>query len=125
MKKLYRFRWNADRGGSLTGIFVASPEAIEEAIGEVAYFGEVLGKHSCVRGVLDRGDISEVECSEGFAEEFARIVRSVGYNPLDYLYLPHPEDDPEGERDCPEDRMCETCWHGQHPGFAAQFKKPA
>ncbi|ADQ53308.1 hypothetical protein 65p300 [Aeromonas phage 65] len=50
MLKLYRFYWDAGRGGSVEGLFVEDSEVVEKYIGSDVYFGEILGKHSEVEG---------------------------------------------------------------------------
>ena len=85
---LFRFHWDCGRMGSLDGVFVATPAEVEAAMGKNLAFGEVLGKHSDIRGTLDPGDITLVEASPGFAAEFKRIFGGTGYNPLHYLECP-------------------------------------
>ena len=46
MMNLYKFYAYCGRMGSLHGLFISTPEKVEEAKGSILYFGEVLGKHS-------------------------------------------------------------------------------
>lgn len=87
MKYLYEFYWNHGRSGSLDGLFVATEEEVEKAIGQRVYFGEVLGKHSEVYGVLEREDIEKLSISsEAVGEVSKRLgVNWSGFNPLDYI----------------------------------------
>lgn len=97
MKKLYKFYWDCGRQGDVEGIFIADEKEIERAIGNEVYFGEILGKHSEIYGVLEDHDISELEVSETTIEELEKVLgRSiVGYNPLDYMEDFEEEDEDE------------------------------
>jgi hypothetical protein len=92
MNKLYRFNWDCGRQGSLTGTFVADEEDVRNAIGQHLYFGEVLGKHSDVEGVLESTDVQVLSDDQSFIDQFETLGCSSGYNPLNYL----PEDDDDG-----------------------------
>lgn len=71
-------------------MFVADEKDVEEAIGKEVNFGEKLGKHSEVYGVLEDEDICYI-FSEDEDKDFDRIVEKmesigwIGYNPLDFL----------------------------------------
>jgi hypothetical protein len=56
-------------------------------MGQEVYFGEILGKHSEVYGILEEGDIEEVKVSETTIKEMEEVLGSSisGYNPLNYL----------------------------------------
>ncbi len=90
MKKLYKFYWDCYRNGSLEGVFVAEESEVTDAMGSTAYFGEVLGKHSEVQGVLEEKDITLVtdnpEVIKVFEEHFQG---SIGWNPLCYIQCEH------------------------------------
>ena len=86
MKKLFRLNFDCGRMGNVTGVFVADPKDVADAIGKGIYFGEVLGKHSEVSGELDASEVEELNVTDGFVEEFHdRFPDGFGYNPLDYL----------------------------------------
>lgn len=87
MKHLYKFHWDRGRSGDLDGLFVASEKEIEDAIGKEVYFGEVLGKHSEVYGVLEDGDVEKLDISPESVTEVSKYLGSdwSGFNPLDYL----------------------------------------
>ena len=88
MKKLYSFFWDVRRMGSVEGLFIATDEEIMKGLGKDVYFGEILGKHSEVDGVLEEGDLTVMSESQDFIEELERVVggRTVsGYNPLNYI----------------------------------------
>lgn len=104
---LWRFCWDC-RGGEVEGIFRATKEEVEDAIGKKVYFGEILGKHSEVCGTIEEGEITlvadnpiEVQCA----------IES-GYNPLEYLSYKCPMcngDFEEYEYNISED-MCDYCY---------------
>lgn len=84
---LWKFHWDCGRSGDLEGLFVATEEEIEKAIGGYAQFGEVLGKHSDIYGTLDREDVEKIDVAP---EIIAQLIPHLGYdwsgfNPLDYI----------------------------------------
>lgn len=78
---LWRFYWDCGRQGDVEGVFKATKEEVDAAIGMKVYFGEILGKHSEVFGELEEGEITLESDNPLVAKE---AVES-GYNPLDYL----------------------------------------
>lgn len=86
-KKLYKFNFDCGRMGDLEGLFIADEEQAKQAIGQYAYFGEVLGKYSEIEGAIEEGDISIVDVSEATMIELFNIMGEnvSGYNPLDYI----------------------------------------
>jgi hypothetical protein len=86
-KYLWSFYWDYKRCGSLDGLFVATEEEVKEAIGQEAYFGEVLGKHSEVYGDLSEGDISKIDISPEAVAEVSKHLGTTwsGFNPLHYV----------------------------------------
>lgn len=87
-KYLWSFYFDCGRSGGLEGLFVATEEEVEYAIGKYASFGEALGKHSDVYGNIKEGDISKVDISpEAVAEVSAHLGNTwSGYNPLHYIH---------------------------------------
>lgn len=91
MKKLYRFSWYVGRHGNVNGLFVAEEEILEKAIGMNVYFGEILGKHSQIRGTLGREDLEVLSEDQEKIEWLMSLFGTVGcytisgYNPLKYL----------------------------------------
>lgn len=87
MKKLYEFCWDCGRQGSLQGLFIAEAERVEAVIGKRIEFGEVLGKHSDVSGILEASDLTvkseHPEVLRILSECFQDGTIS-GYNPLEY-----------------------------------------
>lgn len=107
MKNLYSFYWDCGRMGSLDGMFVASPEEVENAIGREAYFGEVLGKHSEISGTIEEDHITLVSDDQEKVKWLVEVTGGFptinGFNPLEYIedyvedeyddWLPEDEDD--------------------------------
>lgn len=77
---LWRFHWDCGRQGEVEGLFKATKEEVVAAIGKDVYFGEILGKHSEVYGVIEDGDIT-LESDDPLVVLGAK---ESGYNPLDY-----------------------------------------
>lgn len=85
-QKLFRFHWDCGRNGDLYGVFVATQTEVDAAIGQKAYFGEVLGKHSDIQGTIDPGEIEVLTDDADFIEKAIKYgIASSGYNPLQYL----------------------------------------
>lgn len=51
--KLYEFYSDCGQTGSLDNLFIATEEQVNALDGVFMYFGDVLGKHSDVRGVIN------------------------------------------------------------------------
>lgn len=78
---LWRFYWNCGRHGKVEGVFKATKEEVDAAIGCEVSFGEILGKNSEIDGIIEEGEItleSDNPLEVMAAEEF-------GYNPLEYI----------------------------------------
>lgn len=85
-KVLYKFRWDCGRMGSVGGVSVSTKEEIEKNIGKDVYFGEILGKHSEIYGVLEESDLNILTEDQDFIEKSILYGTSeTGYNPLDYI----------------------------------------
>lgn len=85
MLKVYRFEWDCGRQGNVEGVFVADDAEVAAAIGKEVGFGEILGKHSDVQGVLEENDLTVLSTDAAFCAAFQEHVGTAGYNPLDYL----------------------------------------
>lgn len=88
MKVLAKFYFDCGRNGDLSGLFIEEKENIDAAVGKTVCFGEVLGKHSDVAGVLEDGDITIISEDQDFIAACETIIGGTdlcGYNPLDYL----------------------------------------
>lgn len=80
-KCLWSFYWDCGRQGEVEGLFKATKEEVENAIGKEVYFGEILGKHSEIYGTIEEG---EIELVSDNPIEVINATES-GYNPLEYL----------------------------------------
>lgn len=96
MNNLYKFGWYCGRSEDVEGLFIATEDELNEAIGSNVYFGEILGKHSEVHGILENCDVTKLEVSEATVEDLLKVCGSSvsGYNPLKYL-----EESEEDEED--------------------------
>lgn len=81
-----KFSWDWGRVGEIEGLFVAPVEWVEKSIGCEANFGEAMGKHSDVRGVLSKEDFTLITSDPKVVEIFKEYNLSSGYNPLDYVF---------------------------------------
>jgi nucleosome binding factor SPN SPT16 subunit len=84
--KLFEWYLDCGRMGSIQGVFVASQDEVDEAVGKRFYLGEVLGKHSEVYGEFDANELSTYDVSDAFVEEFSETFpNGFGFNPFDYI----------------------------------------
>lgn len=82
-KILVKFFWEFDQLGEVKGIFVTTRAALENSYGRRASFGDILGEHSEVSGVLKESDFSIVTDDQDFIQKFEQYIgTSQGYNPL-------------------------------------------
>lgn len=87
-KKLYKFYWDCGRMGELEGLFLATAEEVENAVGKHIYFGECLGKHSEISDELYSNELEVISSNSMLIELLKKNFNSdtlCGYNPLDYL----------------------------------------
>lgn len=88
MKKVYSFCWDCGRVGTVEGVFVADDKEVERNIGKEVYFGEILGKHSEIYGILGAEDLSIKTGDQDFIDKLVEIFGGEtisGYNPLEYI----------------------------------------
>ena len=100
MNNLYSFYVDCGRQGSLDGLFIATQEEVDKAIGKEVYFGEVLGKHSDVQGTLEAHEITLVSTDQDKVEWLLGLLGTCvsGLNPLEYISQ-DDEDYDEGEEE--------------------------
>lgn len=86
-KYLWKFYWDCGRMGEVEGLFIATENEIQNAIGKNIYFGEILGKHSEVYGTLDENDLEKMNLDSVSIERVAELLGDnwSGYNPLEYI----------------------------------------
>lgn len=87
MNNLYSFYVDCGRQGSLDGLFIATQEEVDKAIGKEVYFGEVLGKHSDVQVTLEAHEITLVSSDQDKVEWLLGLLGTCvsGFNPLEYI----------------------------------------
>jgi len=84
-KSIYKYYEHFGRCGTLEGIFLATKEDVDNAIGKDVYLGEVLGKHSEVETTLDDKCILLVTSDPNIVDIFERFNMSTGINPIQIL----------------------------------------
>lgn len=82
---VWRFEWYLGRNGTVESEFVATRKEIEAVLGQSVYFGEILGKHSEVRGTLEASEFKMISDDVAFAQKFKELIGTTGYCPFDYL----------------------------------------
>lgn len=85
-KAVYKFHKDCGRMGELDGLLIASTEEVRvlcEA-GLDVYFGEVLGKHSEVTGVIKSNMFKLVSESHEVIEVIEKFDLQNGFDPFDY-----------------------------------------
>ena len=87
MRAIYRMHIDCGRQGELTGIFTALKEDVDRLIksGVSVEFGEVLGKHSDVRGRMTEEHFTLVTEDQNVVGMFEEYDFSSGYSPFDYV----------------------------------------
>lgn len=77
---LWSFYWDCEYG-ELCGLFKATREEVKSLTGKMAYFGEVLGKFTEVKGVIEETDILLI------SDDPLEVLLSFecGYNPMDHV----------------------------------------
>ena len=96
-KLLVRFYWNCGRGGNLDGLFIITEDELKSWYGREAYFGEVLGKHSEIDGILEEGDFTIKSDDQEFIVKIEELLGEhlSGFYPGDYIS--DTDDEPEEE----------------------------
>lgn len=99
MNNLYSFYVDCGRMGRLDGLFSATQEEVDKAIGKYMYFGEVLGKHSEVEGNLEAHEIKLISDDQEKVDWLLDLLgESVsGFNPL--AYIQDSDEDEEYDKD--------------------------
>lgn len=80
-KKLWELDWDYGRCGSVQGVFKATQEEMDNLIGKHLWFGEILGKHSEVQGVMKEEYITLI------SDDPLTVIDAEwsGYDPFDYV----------------------------------------
>lgn len=95
---LVKFEWDVGRMGIVEGLFATTQLALDISMGKEVYFGEILGKHSEICGVLEKDDFTIMSNNVELIQELLSIFGNTlsGYNPLDYI---EDEDEEDEEMD--------------------------
>ena len=80
MIKLWKFEWPSNYS-FIGGLFKATDEEVESLIGKRVSLGEADGKHSCVYGTVERGEIRLVSDNPVVVD----AVPNFGYDPMEYV----------------------------------------
>ena len=85
-KKLFSMDRDYGRGGGISGLFIATQQAVDRLVGEELDFGEALGKHSEVIFDVEEGDIVDLDIPEDVVILlWKRLGLTLsGYNPFEY-----------------------------------------
>lgn len=88
MNKLYKFYWDYGRMGHVDGLIISTDEKIKSNLGEPVYFGDVLGEHSEIEGIIEESDFTEISDNQELIKNLKDIFKSdtlSGYNPFEYI----------------------------------------
>lgn len=87
IKKLYEFHWDCGRMGDLRGLIISTDAALKSITGKEVYFGEVLGKHSEISGVIEADEFTEKSDDQDLIAKLEGIFGATvsGYSPFDYI----------------------------------------
>jgi len=86
MKAVYRMKIDCGRQGELEGVFIADKEDVKILIESKieVYFGEVLGKHSEVFGIIEESELEMVTDNEEVIKVMQDNFLSSGLDPFAY-----------------------------------------
>ncbi len=90
---LVKYKKDCGKMGFVDGLFVCTEEELKSLYGRQVEFGEILGKHSCVRIIFAEKDLIVLTEDQEFIYKLVTLIgkKSIsGYNPLSYL--PEEED---------------------------------
>ena len=96
-RAIYKFRGDFGRMGSLRGVFTAMPEEVADVVGRDLRFGEALGKHSNVCGIMEATDFAFVSDDDALVELFDKHGLATGANPVN-VAASNAEEDAENAR---------------------------
>jgi hypothetical protein len=85
-KAIYRFNADCGRSGNLEGVFIATKQQVNKLISSKieVYFGEVLGKHSEIFGVIAKKEIIFLTDDIQAVEVVEKYDLTNGFNPFNY-----------------------------------------
>ena len=96
-KLLVKFYWNCGRMGELDGLFIITEDELKSWYGREAYFGEVLGKHSEIDGMIEESDFTIKSDDQEFIAKIEELLGDhlSGFYPGDYIDEPEEESEEE------------------------------
>lgn len=85
MKAIYKFESDCGRMGTLYGLFVAEKDDVANLIASEyeIYFGEVLGKHSQIYGIIYDTEIKIITDEQDIVNRFQVLDMEIGFNPVE------------------------------------------
>lgn len=88
-KAIFKFWADCGRMGDMEGIFVSTQERVDKLIESKieVYFGECLGKHSEVYGIIEPDEIKMVSNEKEAVKLMQDLRLSNGFNPFDYTSI--------------------------------------
>ena len=88
-KAVFKFHAVCGRMGQLDGVLISTQEKVDKLIESkiVVYFGDVLGKHSEIRGEIERKDITMITDNEEVVRIVEKYELTSGFNPFEYTAI--------------------------------------
>lgn len=82
---VYKMHIDCGQMGDVSAVFVASDEDMKNLMGKEVYFGEILGKHSNIVGIMEESDFTRITDDPLVVNLFLEHDLSTGHNPFSYL----------------------------------------
>ena len=85
--KLYRFKWRSHQPNPLEGLFISTPQQVEQQIGKFVYFGDAFGTTQRFYGWLEADDFEVLPVPLNCVIELKESLgeRVSGVYPFDYI----------------------------------------
>lgn len=85
--KLYRFKWKSHQPNPLEGLFISTPERVEQQVGKFVYFGDVFCTTQRFYGWLEADDFEVLPVPLNCVIELKETLgeRVSGIYPFDYI----------------------------------------
>jgi hypothetical protein len=85
VKALWKFYWDCGRMRGHEDASQGTHAEVKAVVGKELHFGEVLGKHSEVFGMLEEKDVTWLTDDAAFVSKFEEYGCASGFNPLEYV----------------------------------------
>lgn len=80
---LVRFHWHISQVGDVRATVITTPQELADSYGQRVRFGDILGKHSEVEGVLQPSDFTFITADGEFIKKYEEYFgASEGHDPL-------------------------------------------